>query len=305
VSRFLREAAAQTVPSGWALPLPSSWRGGGRGGGLPLRLAGQQRLATVSSFVTPPKKSSILQLVSGSEPPTPYPSPRGGGGLKRCAGSRFLREAAARSVPSGGALPLPSPWWGGGRGGGLPLRLAGQQRLATVSSFVAPPNKSSILQFVSGSEPPTPHPSPRGGGGLRGCAVSRFLREAAAQSVPSGGALPLPSPSWGGGRGGGAASPAGRATKAGDHQFLRLAPPNKSSILQLVSGSEPPTPHPSPQGGGGLRGCAVSRFLREAAARSVPSGGALPLPSPQGGGGLKRRAGKRLIPLTPREYVCP
>jgi hypothetical protein len=165
------------------------------GGHQPLRRAEKKRFRSTVPHDTFFRKPSSLLPLAGSQPPTPYPSPPGGGGLKRCATNPFARrsEGITRALQHGPSAPLPLE--GRGEGWGASAPPAGREK-------TIPDNSSSryvLLETIKPSAPcrltaPHPYPSPPGGWGLKRCATNPFARrsEGITRSLRLGPSAPLP-----------------------------------------------------------------------------------------------------------------
>jgi hypothetical protein len=107
---------------------------------------------------------------------------------------RDLGQGGSRCLP-GAPFQPPSPWWGGVRGGGKAFRSGRVSIDCRQLLFSSLLRKNLVFQTLAGSEPPTPYPSPRGGGGrLAHCyhAGAFFLWASNANTAPAWGGELVP-----------------------------------------------------------------------------------------------------------------
>jgi very-short-patch-repair endonuclease len=158
---------------------------------------------------------------NAGNPPTPNPSPRGGGGFRR--GARRGKRTGTENINP----IVPSPLVGEGQG-------EGDCRAVEKES-------ASESKLTNAGSPPTPNPSPRHAGGVpsarRGGGLGRGARRR--ERIGTKNISPIvPSPLVGEGQGG------------GDGREVEAEPSSRSVS---TSAGSPPTPSPSPRGGGGFR----------------------------------------------------
>ncbi len=183
-SAFPQESERTTRPLslGLSAPLPLVGRGEGWGE-QPLRRAEKKRSRSTVPHDTFFRKPSSLLPLAGSQPPTPYPSPPGGGGLKRCATNPFVQdsEETTRSLRQSPSAPLPLVERGEGKAfpsGTVSIEF---RRLLPLM----PLRKKFHLSIPCRLTAPHPSPLPTRGRGAEGWGGEQPLRQAVRLQPPS------------------------------------------------------------------------------------------------------------------------
>jgi hypothetical protein len=192
-----------------------------------------------------------FERLDPAEPPTPAPSPRGGGEQKRRARTsqkdRF-RLLVCAIKPAWQSLSAPLPLVGRGEGWGEPLAPAFMKgRSDPASMHSLSPNRSA-------PQSPPPPPPPHEGEGSRsaepGFPATSNSEYWCLRLWRHGKASPPPSPSWGGVRGGGSHTlrhswryAARQPRNTFDHRTPPLCPaPHPQPLPTRGRGAEAPSP---------------------------------------------------------------